>query len=278
MKEMLLNDAMGSMLHRFFSRSAETHEGEERLADQLWRSVNWYRQTGEFSLAVVVCPRYSNDYTALLSGVSVTARRAVHLLRGLKSHLKRHMRYTSKVHFRVLLFDQEHRQFELMGISPETAEARMDESVREIQRLVRKDGLLPQSFRAERLVGSGWQDEWTGLFAHAENLLRQNGFSPDEPFSHPDIVFKGMRDFYRRVMNTDDEAAHRRMFETEEAPGYLIAGHLLRKKFGAHTLQVDIGSNAKLAEMNLWQPAGERLTEHPSLIRIKNPSRFDTDI
>jgi hypothetical protein len=78
-------------------------------------------------------------------------------------------------------------------------------------------------------------------------------------------------------MNTDDAVAHRKMFDTEEGPGYLAAGHLLRKKFGAHTVQIDLGSNVTLARMNLFQPPGEELIEQPSLIRIKDPNMFDPE-
>lgn len=277
MKSKLLEDALGSMLHKFFTECARTHETDECLVSMLWHAVSHYRTTGEFSIVIIVCPQYNHDYTEVLSGVSVTARRAISLFFKLKKYMKRHIRYTKKVNFRLALFDQEHRQFDHMGLSYESAEKCMQWSVRDMQLRLRKKAILPDSFSAGLLVGQSHQQEWERLFSISLERLKNGEFDGTEPFEHPDIVFAGMRKFYIKVTNTDDAAVHRKMFETEEGPGYLAAGHLLRGKYGPHTIQIDVGSDSKLARLNLWQPPGEKLTDHPALIRIKDPHIFDGD-
>lgn len=300
MKRQLKEDALGSLLHKFFVNQLSTHEDEDSLVSILWQAVSWYRQTGEFSVTCIVCPQYNESYTKILPGVSVTAHRAVELFKRLKFKMARHLRYSSKVNFKVLLFDQEHGQFELMGVSPEEANQNMNASVSAINKELRQGGILPYCFQAERFIGDEWKGDWNSTFTLAENFLRENLYEGTEPFEHPHNVFVKLREFYTRVMNTEDQEKHRCMFDTEEGPGYLAAGHILRQKVGQHTIQIDVGSNPALARMNLWQPkidggsseqseqnsvqgtalidAKQKIQQHelkPAQIRIKDPYVLD---
>jgi hypothetical protein len=275
MKKELVKDALGSLLHKFFTRHISTYEQEESLVAMLWQAVSWYRATGEFSVAIIVCPEYNQDYTRVLSGASTTALRAIELFKLLKKCLGRHIRYAGAVKFQILLFDQEQRQFEHMGIMKEQVEIALDTSVVEIRKKIRQSGILPDCFTAGRFIGNHLLDEWQRVFNLSQKFISDSEFQGTEPFCHPRKVFKGLTGFYTRVMNTTDTSAHWKMFIEEEGPGYLSAGHVLRKNYGAHILQVDLGSNLDLSRMNLWQPKGEELIERPSLIRIKNPSMLN---
>lgn len=275
MKSKLLEDSLGSMLYKFFTQYTATHEKEDYLIDILWRAVQHYRSTGEFSAVAVVCPQYSVDYKRLLSGVSLTAGRSVNLFACLKTYMQRHIRYNLEVQFRSLLFDQESVDF--MDISKAQADASMTESVQAIKRAISKRGDLPASFTADKLVGEDMLSEWQRLIALSRKVLggETGGSLVGLTFGDLEELFKSLKPFFARVMNTDDDIAHRKLFFEEDGPAYLSAGHLLRKKYGAHTLQIDVGSNVRFAQFNLWQPPGEELTDQPALIRIKDPSKFD---
>ncbi len=268
-------DALGSLLYKFFFQDTGTEENEEELAKILWLAVSRYRKTGEFSFAAIVCPEYSRDYTDILSGTSITALRAINLFKSLKAKIRRHIRFGKDVHFRISVFDREYHKFNLIQASPEKASNCMNGSVKDIALRIRKTGKLPDNFKAERLVGIEYAEEWQRVFNLANECLRSESLGPHAPFDNPNEIFKKLRDFYVKVMNTDDEAVHREMFDAQEAPGYMSAGHFLRRKHGSHTVLIDMGSDKGLSKMTLWQPEGEMLTGHPSLIRIKHPKGFD---
>lgn len=276
MKSKLLEDPLGSMLYKFFTQCTTTHENENYLTDILWRAVRHYRLSGEFSVVVVVCPQYSSDYKRLLSGVSLTAERSINLFAYLKTYMQRHIRYNSKVQFNSLLFDQESVEF--MDILKSQADVLMTESVQSIKRVISKRGDLPASFTADKLVGEDMLSEWQRLIVLSRKLLSGDttGSLVGLPFGDLEELFKSLKPFFARVMNTDDDAAHRKLFFEEDGPAYLSAGHWLRKRYGAHTLQIDVGSNARFAQFNLWQPPGEELTDQPALIRIKDPGKFNS--
>ncbi|MCF7865177.1 MAG: hypothetical protein K9M11_01585 [Candidatus Pacebacteria bacterium] len=275
MKSKLLEHPLGSMLHKFFTQIVATHEDNEYIIEILWRAVSHYDATGEFSVAVIVCPQYSEDCKQLLSGVSLTAQRSINLFVMLKKFLRKNIRYHSKVHFRSLLFDQESVGF--LDIPLEKAQACMSQSVCEIQRVFTRNPDLPPNFKAEKLVGAELIQKWQRMIETGRCLLKSEDFKgrSDLPFNDPDELFKVLKPFFAKVMHTDDDTAHRRLFYDEDGPAYLSAGHFLREKYGAHTLQIDVGSNQRFAKFNLWQPPGEELTELPALIRLKNPQVLD---
>lgn len=281
MKSKLIEHPLGSLLHKFFTQFAVTHEEDEYLIDILWRAVSHYQTTGEFSVAVIVCPQYSSDYKSLLSGVSVTAQRSINLFVMLKKFLRKNIRYHSKVHFRTLLFDQESVEF--MDIPLGDAQKCMTQSVCEIQRILTKNPDLPQNFKAEKLVGDDMVQKWqcmidtNRLLLKSGDLKNHRGVHKGLPFEDPDELFQVLKPFFARVMNTDDDCAHRRLFYDEDGPAYLSAGHFLRQKYGPHTLQIDVGSNPRFAKFNLWQPPEEALTDTPALIRLKNPQVLDAE-
>jgi hypothetical protein len=144
--------------------------------------------------------------------------------------------------------------------------------------LFQRGGDLPASFTADKLVGESLMGEWQRLITLSRNLLKEDrpSLEKDLPCGDLEELFKSLKPFFARVMNTDDDTANRHLFFHEDGPAYLSAGHLLREKYGPQTLQIDVGSNARFAQFNLWQPPSEKLTDQPALIRIKEPGRFDT--
>lgn len=273
-KQMLLEDAIGSILYKFFNRIVTTHESEESLVSMLWRAVSLYRETGVFSTAIVVCPPYSPDYKSLDVGrVSVTALRAIKLYKLLKQMLGQHIKYTRKVRFSIEIFNEERRQYEHMGIDGSEADQILAHMAYRIGRMLRKTGILPSSFSAGLLVRECEKKEWGSVFLKACSFLEHYTVG-EYPFKDPEVILAGMHDFYTRVLGCANVERHRDMFYQEEAPCYLSTGIMLRRKIHPGVIQIDVGSNPDLSRLNLWQPESEGEYQ-PALIRIKNPGCLD---
>ncbi len=274
-KQTLLEDALGSLLYKFFNGILTTHESEESLVSMLWRAVKLYRETGIFNTAIVVCPPYSPDYKSLDVGrISVTALRAIELYKFLKIRLGQHISYSSSVCFTLQLFNHEEPLCAHIGAKEDDVKRILSHNVSALSRMIRKTGILPDSFKADLFVTEGNQEEWRELYRKSQVYVEGDGYKGTEPFLHPDTVYGLLGDWYTKVLNTPDKTVHRRMFLEQEAPVYLSTGPMLRKKIHPGVIQIDVGSNPELSRLNLWQPEGEGDTP-PSLIRIKNPSCLD---